>query len=204
MRCAAVALCRVQSAILALWLQSATSTLRNFTPVVCKVFLQYFLSILFAPPTKITNRSFWPSCDQMVLLTGVRPKPGFGHFEMRPWVKFLKFWPGETLDLYANGPKSFPPGFFTPFWCPNAGNYKSVFLTGMRQKSMFGLFDRCATRKGLKESVTNGGLMVSCHYLYFLIKCWLQFWLWVSSLVTLRSMQNFHNLPNGNLPSSQP
>ncbi len=152
----------VQRAISALWLQRATPALRirNFKPVVRKISPQHFLPILGAPQPKIMNPFFWLSCDQMVILTGVRPKPGFGHFEVRPWVKFLKFWPGETSDLYANGPESSPPGFFTPFWDPMAGNYESGFLTGLRQmmlftnvrpKSMFGLFDHCATRKGLKN-----------------------------------------------------
>ncbi len=52
--------------------------LRTFTPMVLKVSLQDFLPILVAPRPKITNLSFWPLCNQMVLLTGVRPKPGFG------------------------------------------------------------------------------------------------------------------------------
>ncbi len=110
-----------------------SDSLRNFTPVVRKVSPQDFLSVLGAPRPKITNRSFWPSCDQMVLLaSGVQPKPGFGHFEVRPRVKFSKFWLGEISDLYANSPESFPPGFFTPFWRATAGHYESVFLTVVR------------------------------------------------------------------------
>ncbi len=81
----------------------------------------------------------------MVLLTGVRPKLWFGHFEVRPRVKFLKFLLGETSDLYVNGPESFPPGFFTHFWCATAGNYESVFLTIVRPD---GAFDRRVTRWG--------------------------------------------------------
>ncbi len=133
--------------------------LQNFTPVVPKVCLQNFLPILATPWPKITNWSFWPSCDQMMLLTIVRPKLAFGPFEVRPWVKFSKFWSGETSDLYANDPESFIPGFFTHFGRPTAENYESVFLTvvwpnvgfDLRPKSMLGLFDRCATRKGLKN-----------------------------------------------------
>ncbi len=97
-----------------------SDSLRNFTSMVPKVSLQDFLPILGVARPKIMNRSFWLSCDQMVLLNGVRPKPGFGPFEVRPWIKFSKFWPGETSDLYANGPKSFLPGFFTYFRRPMA------------------------------------------------------------------------------------
>ncbi len=81
----------------------------------------------------------WP----VYLLIGVQPKPGFGHVEVRPWVKFSTFGPGETLDLYAYGPKNFPPGIFIPFWRPTAGNYKSVFLTVVRPN---GASDRCVTK----------------------------------------------------------
>ncbi len=84
----------------------------------------------------------------MVLLIGVRPKPGFGHFEVPPWVKFSKFWPEETSDLHANGPESFPPGFFTTFWRAMAGNYESVFLTIMRPN---GAFDRYATKTRVRS-----------------------------------------------------
>ncbi len=64
---------------------------------------------------------------ESVFLTVVRPKPGFGHFEVQPWVKFSEFWPGGTSELYANGPESFPLGFFTPYQ-----NLCSVFLTVVR------------------------------------------------------------------------
>ncbi len=52
-------------------------SLQNFTSVVTKVSLQNFLPILATPRPKITNWSFWPSCDQIVLLTVVRPKSMF-------------------------------------------------------------------------------------------------------------------------------
>ncbi len=45
--------------------------LRTFTPMASKVFIQVFLPLFGASRPKITNRLFWPSCDQMVLLTGV-------------------------------------------------------------------------------------------------------------------------------------
>ncbi len=79
------------------------------------VSLQEFLPILGTPQPKITNRSYWPACDQMVHLTSVRPKPRIGHFEVRLWVKFSKFWPEKTSDLYVNGPECFPPWFVTKF-----------------------------------------------------------------------------------------
>ncbi len=109
-------------------------SLRNFTPVVRKVSHQDFLPVLASQRLKITNRSFWPSCDQVILLTAVRPKPGSGPFEMRPWVKFSKFWPGETSDLYAIGPEGFPTWIFYPFWAPH------------RRKLRIGLFDRRVTK----------------------------------------------------------
>ncbi len=112
------------------------------------VALQDFLRILCAPRLKITNRSFWPSCERLVLLTGVRPKPGFGSFEVRSWVKFSKFWRGETLDLYANVPESFPPRFITHFGRPTAENNELVFLTIVRPISAF---DRRATKTWVRS-----------------------------------------------------
>ncbi len=91
--------------------------------------------------SKITNQSFWPSCDQMVLLTSVQPngafdrratKTWFGHFEVRSWVTLSKFWPEETSNLYANGPESFPPRGITQFGRLTGKNFDSVFLTKVR------------------------------------------------------------------------
>ncbi len=78
----------------------------------------------------------------MVLLGGVRPKPKFDPFVMRLWIKFSKFRPGKTSDLYANGPESFPLGFLTYFGRPRTKNYESVLLTGVRPKPGFGTFDQ--------------------------------------------------------------
>ncbi len=64
--------------------------LRSFMPIVLKVSLQYSLPILGAPWLKITNRSFWPSWDQMVLLTGARPKSMVGVFDRYATRKGLK------------------------------------------------------------------------------------------------------------------
>ncbi len=114
---------------------------------------------------KITNRSFWPACDQMVLLTSVRPNGAFD--SMRPNGAFARratktwvwsFWgattcqPGETLGLYANGPESFPAGLFIHFGLSTAKNYKLVFLTIVRPNGPLtgmqpnGAFDRHATK----------------------------------------------------------
>ncbi len=101
------------------------------------VSLQDFLPVLGAPWPKITNRIFWPVCDQIMLLTGVRPKPGFDPFVLRPFVKFSKFWPGETSNLCVNGPESFPSGFFTHFGRHATENHKSAFLTCVRPNSDF-------------------------------------------------------------------
>ncbi len=141
-----------------------SDSLRNFAPVVGKVSPQDFLSILGAPQSKITNRSFRLSCDQIVLLTGVRPKPGFCHFEVLSWVIFSKFWPGETSDLYANGSECFPPRFFYPFLAPHG------------RKLRIGLFDRRVTKIYVRsfwplcdkerpqKSATNGGLIIFLYW----------------------------------------
>ncbi len=108
----------------------------------------------------------------MVLLTSVRPKPAFGPFVVRLWVKFSKFWPGETSDLYANSRESFPPGFFNYFGSPTAKNYDSVFLIVVRPNASF---DQRATKTRIRSfrpscdhfpilvlltnGATNGGLM---------------------------------------------
>ncbi len=85
---------------------------------------EYFASDLYAnglPPRFFTHFGH-PTAEsyESVFLTVVRPngacdrratKTGFVPFEEQPWVKFSKFWPGETWDLYVNGPESFPSGF---------------------------------------------------------------------------------------------
>ncbi len=55
-------------------------------------------------------------------------------FEILTWRDFgpIRQWSGN-----------FPPGFFTPFWRPAAGNYESVFLIVVRP---IGAFDRRATK----------------------------------------------------------
>ncbi len=69
-------------------------SLRNFTPVVCKVSPQDFFSVLVASRPKIPVRSFWPWCYQMVLLTGVRPKPVFDPFDRPATISLSRyFWP---------------------------------------------------------------------------------------------------------------
>ncbi len=108
-------------------------SLRTFTPMVPKVFLQDFLPTLGTSQPKITNRSFWPSWDQMVLLTGVRPKPGFGPFKVRPWIKFLKFCL-EKLRTLRQWFRKFPSRIFYPFWAFHG------------QKLRICLFDRRATK----------------------------------------------------------
>ncbi len=75
-----------------------SDSLLNFTPVVREVSPQGFLPILGAPRPKITNRPFWPACDQMVLLTGLRPKPGFGTCDRRGSISLSRnFWPMVRL-----------------------------------------------------------------------------------------------------------
>ncbi len=100
---------------------------------VCKVSPRDFLPVLGVPQLKITNRSFWPSCDQMVLLTSLRPKLRFGHFEVGPWVKFSKFWPGG-LGTFRQWFRKFPSRIFYPF------------LTSHGRKLQIGLFDCRATK----------------------------------------------------------
>ncbi len=90
----------------------------------------------------------------MVLLTDVRPKPGFGPFVVRLWVKFSKFRPVETSDLYANGPEVSLQNFLlilgTPL--PKITNQsfrpscdQMVLLTGVQPKPEFGPFVHRAT-----------------------------------------------------------
>ncbi len=109
----------------------------------CAKFLARIFYRFGRPTPENSIWSLWPWCDQMVLLTGVRLKPGFGTFEVRPWVKFSKFWPGDTSDLYANGPKRLPPGFFTYFRRPTAENSDSVVLIMVRPN---GAFERRTTK----------------------------------------------------------
>ncbi len=72
--------------------------LERIRPMVLKVSFQDFLLILGGPRPKITNRSFWPSSNQMVLLTGVRPKPGFGPFDRHATISLSRyFWPMVLL-----------------------------------------------------------------------------------------------------------
>ncbi len=78
----------------------------------------------------------------------MRPKFEFGIFVVRLWVKFSKFRSVETSDLYANGPESFPPGFFTYLGRPTAKNYESVFLTVVRPN---GAFERRTTKTRIRS-----------------------------------------------------
>ncbi len=104
---------------------------------------------------RATKWCFWLACDQN--LDSVFLWWNYGS-------NFSKFWPVETLDLYANGPESFPPGFLTyfGFWAPHG------------QKFQIDLFDRRATKTRvwsfcplcnyfpisvlLTNCATNGGL----------------------------------------------
>ncbi len=62
----------------------------SFTPMAPKVSFQDFLPLFGGPRPEIMNRSFWPACDQMVLLTGVRPKSMFSLFDCCATRKGLK------------------------------------------------------------------------------------------------------------------
>ncbi len=94
----------------------------TFTAMVPKVSHQDFLPILGALEPKITNQSFWPLWDQMVLLTGMRPKPGFGPFNCCVTISLSwYFWPmvrlmggeGGLRDWYYTTPRKKIQ--FTPF-----------------------------------------------------------------------------------------
>ncbi len=123
-------------------LQSATSAHRTRW-VKQKILTrrEYFASDLYVNclPPRFLIHFGRPMAEnyESVFLTGVRPKPGFGPFVGRLWVKFSKFWRGETLDLDSNGPESFSPGFFTYFGRSTAKNYDSVFLTTVRPNGVF-------------------------------------------------------------------
>ncbi len=97
----------------------------------------------------------------------------FRSFWGATWVKFSKFWPGDTSVLDANGSENFPLGFFTHFGRPTAENYESVFLTVVQPN---GAFDRGAAKTWarsfwpscdyfpitvlLNNGATNGGLAI--------------------------------------------
>ncbi len=89
---------------------------RPFKTLYFGTFLQDSLPILGAPWPKITNRSFWPSCDQMVLLTGVRPKSGFYTFDRRATISLSRyFWP--MVRLASQEPLFNVSNLFSKF-CP--------------------------------------------------------------------------------------
>ncbi len=134
-------------------------SLRTFTPMVPKVSLLDFLPILGTPWPKITNSSFWPSCDQMVVLASVQPKPGFGPFKDH----LLNFQNFDLENLWTFTPMvpkvfllDFLPILGTPwpkimnssFW-PSCD--QMILLTSVRPKSIFDLCDHCATRTGLRN-----------------------------------------------------
>ncbi len=156
-----MAFCRVQSAIPALWLPSAIPALwiRFGTLHQCCI---NFLSRIFYP--------FWAPHSRKLRI-GL-----FHHCATKTWVwsfwgatglNFQNFDLERTPHLYANGPGSFPPGFFTPFWRPMAGNYESIFLTIVQPN---GAFDRHTTKIYVRsfwplcdqerpqKSATNSGL----------------------------------------------
>ncbi len=95
--------------------------------------LQNFLPILGAPRPKITIRSFWPSCDQMVLLTSVWPKSVFS-FLRCDHVQIFKIFNWRYFGPLRQWCRKFPYQFFYPFWAPHSW------------KLPFGLFDHCATK----------------------------------------------------------
>ncbi len=85
-RRAGVALCRMQGAISALWLQSTTSALR-FRFGTLRQWCVKFLSMIFYP--------FWALHDRKLQI-GFR----FGLFDQgaTKWVKFPNFSPGESIS----------------------------------------------------------------------------------------------------------
>ncbi len=132
------------------WTRRESISLRNFTPVVREVSLQDFF-IRFGRPTAKNSDS--------VVLTVVRPDG--------PNSRILTWRDYFALELYASSLESFPPVFFTHFVHPTDENYESVFLTSVRPKSMFGLFDRRATRKGLKNPRPRAGLVFQIQQNFF-------------------------------------
>ncbi len=94
-------------------------------------------SFLCSPRLKITDRSFWPACKQMVLLTGLRPKPGFDPFEVRPWVKFSKFLPGEIWTFTPMVPKFFLQDFLPILGAPRPKIMNRYFVIVVRPNGAF-------------------------------------------------------------------
>ncbi len=104
--------------------------LLTFTSMVPKVSLEDFVPILGAPWPKTTNRSFWPACDQMVLLTSVRPKPGLGPFVVGQIFEILTWRDFGPLRQWS---RKLTSRIFYPFCAPHG------------QKLRIVLFDRRAT-----------------------------------------------------------
>ncbi len=89
---------------------------------------------------RATKCCFSPACDQNLGSVLLRCDHGsnFRNFDL------------ETSYLYANGPDSFSPGFFTDFGRPTAKNYESVFLTVVRRsehQDQAGRFIGCTSRR---------------------------------------------------------
>ncbi len=130
-------------------------------PITSKVSPQDFLPILCAPQPKIMNRSFWPACDQNLGLVSLRcdHESNFRNFYLERLRTFTPMVPKVSLQ-------NFLPLFGVPrseimnrsFWplCD-----QMMLLAGVRLKSMFGLFDRCAIRKGLKTLRLMAGFKFS-------------------------------------------
>ncbi len=105
---------------------------------VVKTIDSKFSAIGWPKPVKILGRNCthqWRKVWKQSILPW--SKPGFCPFEVRPWVRFSKFWHGETSYLYTNGPETFPSELFTHFGRPTPENYKSVFLTGVWPNGAF-------------------------------------------------------------------
>ncbi len=79
-----------------------------------------------------------------VFLTGVRPEPGIGHFEVWPDWQISKFFPWERV--FCSGSLrlrtwKFLSRIFYPFWPPQGRKFWFVFLTKVRpNRSSFQIF----------------------------------------------------------------
>ncbi len=162
-------MCR-RCTIPALWLQSATPafrirfrTLRQW----CVKFLPRMFYLFWVPHSRklrivlfdcrATKWCFWPPYDQNLCSVILRcdPESNFRNFDLERLRNFMPMVPKVSLQdclplFCAPRPEITSRSFWPSF-------DQMVRLIGVWPKSMFGLFDRCATRKGLKNPRLTAG-----------------------------------------------
>ncbi len=121
------------------FLPAESISLRTFTPI------HDFLPVLGVPWPKITNRSFWPACDQKLgsVLLWCDRLSNFRNFDLERLLTFAPMVPKVSFQDFLpilGAPR--PKITNRPFWplCRQV-----VLLTVVWPKPEFGPFDRRAT-----------------------------------------------------------